>query len=820
MVHRFGDFELDLARRELRRAGVAVHLEPQAFDLLGVLVAKADRVVSNAELLDGVWGHRFLSEANITTRVKEVRAALGDDGRTQHTIRNVRGRGYRFVAPLSTPRGSGLVGREGMVRAVLAGVADAPLVTLTGPGGVGKSSLARAVAAAASDGRFADGVHLVELAPLTDGRQVLPTLARVLDVVLDPERPERAMRPIGQLDALVVLDNCEHVVDDAAALIDRLVGSAGPLRVVATSQVRLGLSGEQVIALEPLGADDALTLFVDRVRAVQPGWAIDTVGRERVLDLLDRLDRLPLTIEIAAARLSSMSFDELAASLDGTMPLTRMTHRSPSPRHRSLEAMARWSAGLLDDGALGALVELSVFAGAFDASDAAAVVASGEVAPALAELTDRSLLVADHRGPRSRYQLLSTVRAVASGWAESTGVAEPARHRHARHVALIAADIDRRLRTPGEAAARMRLDAALPEVRAAHRWARANDVALASELNGSLHLAAYWTFWNEPADWSRALLEAESAGLPARLAGARLAAAGAAANRGDLAEVRSLVGSLADDADVDPRWRAAAAELLSDAAIYAGDLAESQRLCAVLRQIAAALDDRHAVTLAAVNDALALVYGGRAGEAVDPGVVLDLSTLAPSDRAWVAFTRGEIHAELADGEAVAAFDEAIVLARAARNPFVVSVAQLSLATEHGRHGRYDDALAVYATCLRDYVRHGNYVHAVTSLRNLVSVLVATGDDEAAAVLGAAATRGDLRRSYGAESAQLADVLDRVARRVGAGRFDGWSAVGRGFELDGAVRWAADRLTARTVDPQTILRRSPSGPVARVVPSDP
>jgi DNA-binding winged helix-turn-helix (wHTH) protein len=170
-VYRFGECELDVAARELRRAGAPVHLEPQALDLLAHLLEHRDRVVSKVELLDGVWGHRFVSEANLTTRVKEVRRAVGDDGTRQAVIRNVRGRGYRFVAAVEAGATGApgiharLIGRSGELRAIVDLLERTPLVTILGPGGVGKSTLAREVVTDIG-GAYADGHHVVELAAL------------------------------------------------------------------------------------------------------------------------------------------------------------------------------------------------------------------------------------------------------------------------------------------------------------------------------------------------------------------------------------------------------------------------------------------------------------------------------------------------------------------------------------------------------------------------------------------------------------------------------------------------------------------------------
>ncbi|MGB8858122.1 MAG: winged helix-turn-helix domain-containing protein, partial [Ilumatobacteraceae bacterium] len=227
-MYRFNDVEIDPAGREIRRRGVAVHLEPQAFDLLVLLIEHRDRVLAKTDLLDGVWGHRFLSEANLTTRVKEARRAVGDDGASQHTIRNARGRGYRFVARLADDGTAqlavpvGLVGREADYARATAALRSQPLVTLLGPGGAGKTALARAILSDARVGG-ADGGHFVDLSALEPGADVLPAVALALSISLDAARPATAVSAIARLDALVVLDNCEHVVDSAADLIERLL---------------------------------------------------------------------------------------------------------------------------------------------------------------------------------------------------------------------------------------------------------------------------------------------------------------------------------------------------------------------------------------------------------------------------------------------------------------------------------------------------------------------------------------------------------------------------------------------------------------------
>lgn len=796
---RFGEVEVDVPRRELRRAGKIVHLEPQAFDLLVTLVENRDRVLSKIELLDGVWGHRFVSEASLTTRIKEIRRAVGDDGAQQHTIKNVRGRGYRFVADLqvANPRATtrapvGLIGRDDEIAAVVAALADWQIVTLTGPGGVGKSTLARAAADRAARS-YADGVRLVELATLDGGEQVLPDVARALDIVLAGNRPDSAVRAIAEIDVLLLLDNCEHVVDDVAALLDQVMAIGGArVRVLATSQVRLGLSVEQLFNVHPLTSEQAVELFTVRALAVRPSWDVDQATPSRVATLLAGLDHLPLTIEMAAARLGSMTFDELELAIGEGMPIP-VTHRSPARRHRSLDSLVTWSAELLDASLRRTLTEFSVFAGAVVPADAAAVIAPDRPAVIfdLASLAERSLLVAEIDGPTTRYRMLATVRAVAGRWLDESLASDAVRRRHAEHFADVTRVVDRQIRSRDEVEGRRLLDSIVAEVRVAHRWAQRHEPEVASRMSGALHLAAYSTFWSEPAEWSRSLLALHPDAPSDTLYGARLVVAAAATNRGDLGEARAA--ATAAVAAQDPTVRLTALEILSDVAIYAGRLSDAALVTEQLRTLGEELGDAHAVAIAAVDAALGLAYGGEAAQALARLDGVDLDAMSPSDRGWIMYARGEALSAGAGPGATTAFIAAIELARTIGNPFVTSVARMSLAAEYARDGHFRQALDAYAACLQEYVRHGNFVHAITTLRNLVEVLVAVGDDHAAAMLAAATSSEQLRPSYGPEVVRLSTVVAGIEQRVGASCFSEWTDEGRVLDLPGAVQMAADLI---------------------------
>jgi len=804
-VYRFGAFDLDVDGRDLRRAGESVHLEPQAFVLLSHLIAHRDRVVDKIELLDGVWGHSFLSDANLTTRIKEIRRALGDDGRQQHTIMNTRGRGYRFVATVSQDETGDasrvssvhrLIGRNADLVAVLAAVSRSRLVTLTGAGGVGKSTLAIA-AAGELDGRYPDGIHLIELVTVASGEHVLPAVARALDIVLDSHRPDDAVHSIARLDALVILDNCEHVIDEVSHLVERVLRTTGArLHVLATSQVRLGLSDEIVVFVAPLTIEQASQLFRARARAAVPSWDPDAVGADRIDRLISSLDRLPLTIEMAAGRIASMTFDDLDRAIAKRLPLLQMSHRTPAHRHRSLDSLVTWSAELLDAHDREIFTQFSVFAGPVTAADAGAVLvpdAPDSAAFDLAGLAERSLLDADRSRTETRYSMFTTVRTVAEHWFDESGSAGQVRRRHAEHVAEVLRSIDDQLRTPHEAVGRRRSDEFVAETRAAHQWAQRNDPQLASMMSGALFHVAYSSLWLEPAEWSRVLLAGNPEQADERLPGASLMAAAAAAHRGELTFARERADAVA--AVVEGRMRATAIELLADVALYEGDLEGAARAAVELQRLGDQLGDSHAAAFGVVDAALARVYGGDAPGALDQLARVDLPELAPTDQAWLSYTRGDALSAIGDTGAAGEFHDAIELGKTVGNRFVISVSRTALAIELVRVGEIDLALEAFHDSLYDYLRHGNFTHAVTAIRNLIGLLARVGDDRAATLLAGAMADERLRVSYGAEAEHISDVIDQIAQRVGSSQFAAWFAEGQRLDPDGTVRLAVELVAA-------------------------
>jgi predicted ATPase len=336
------------------------------------------------------------------------------------------------------------IGRDTERDTVLAALADGRLVTLQGPGGVGKTRLAALVSDVAGPS-FPSGGAFVDLVPVRDG-YVAQAVAAALDVTERAQQPleDAIAERLGDGRHLLILDNCEHVIDSAAALVERLLSVCRGTRIVVTSRERLGISGERIVQLAPLplGAD-AEALFVDRAGAADPEFAADPAT---VAEICARLDGMPLAIELAAARSMALGTSGVLAALDDTLRLLG-GGRGVDERHRSLRAVIGWSYDLLDDEERRLFRRLAVFAGAFDLDATTAVAGTGDrgmVADLLGRLVDKSL-VAHQRDTLSSWRLLETMRAFAAEQLQREAESGEARHRHLLWAAGCAVDLESRI---------------------------------------------------------------------------------------------------------------------------------------------------------------------------------------------------------------------------------------------------------------------------------------------------------------------------------------------------------------------------------------
>jgi predicted ATPase/class 3 adenylate cyclase/DNA-binding CsgD family transcriptional regulator len=384
------------------------------------------------------------------------------------------------------------VGRDAQLTQLRGLLTENRVVTLTGAGGVGKTRLAIQVAAQMASG-FGDGVWYVDLAPLTDPELVPVTVARALGL---PDQPGRStmdslLRFVRDRQLLVVLDNCEHLLDASAELVVALLGAAPGLTLLATSREAIGVAGEVSWRVPSLSLDgEAIELFTDRARHARPGFAVSDDNAAAVGEICARLDGVPLAIELAAARVRALSLAEILDSLHDRFRLLTGGARTAVRRQQTLRASVDWSHALLTEPERVLFRWLAVFLGGFDL-DAAQAVGGGDmqrfqVLDLLSLLVDKSLVVANNAGGRTRYRLLETVRQYAAEKLGESGEADAVRARHRDHYTEIAAALD----TPAHAGHERYIGHAETEIdnlRAAFAWSRENsDVELALALASSL----------------------------------------------------------------------------------------------------------------------------------------------------------------------------------------------------------------------------------------------------------------------------------------------------------------------------------------------
>jgi predicted ATPase/DNA-binding SARP family transcriptional activator len=682
-----------------------------------------------------------------------------------------------------------LVGRDSLVAELIAMVDAHRMITLIGPGGVGKTRLLGELGQRLCTARPERPVVMCELATATE-ESAVDVVAAALGIDGRPGvgLADRVAAVLADTEIVLLLDNCEHVLDPVAHLVERLLGACPGVSMVATSRERLRAPGEQLHAVPTLPtvgppAQDAaaVQLFIERARAAAPGFAADPAERVVIAGIVARLDGLPLAIELAAARLHTLDLAEVAAGLDHRLTLLSTGYRT-STRHGSLSAAVSWSYDLLDGSLQRTFADLSVFAGPFTVADAAAVgeLDAATAVAALDQLVERSLVM---RAPDRRYVLLETLRAFADERLVAEGRADAAAARHARHYLEWVEDADRRLADPRGADVLGEIDAALPELRSAVGWLLDHQqVRLAGRMVKALFDYGFLRLRPDVLAWADRVIEADPDDR-SPLAAVVWAGSGYAAWLGGDVDEAGARGARAFRISQRGELPPQVATICGSYDLFQGRLDEAAAWFRRARD--AAGPARGQRTIAGCTELLALAYAGDRSAADDAAAAL-LAEVGETRSAYAAYawyTAGEADLALDPERARARFDRALELAEETRASFIAGVAGASRASIDARLGDPSAAADDYRRLINHWRHAGVWSTQWTMLRSVAGLLARLGRPrEAAALAGAVRATRSGHRIFGADEAALDELESRLRGVLGDEVYE--AALAEGAELDG------------------------------------
>lgn len=535
LVYQTGSWEIDPDRRELRIRGALAPIGSRAFEIIEKLAESAGQLVTKDALMAHVWPGITVEENTLQVHIAAIRKALGPD---RGMLKTASGRGYRLLGgwrvrqtDATNPRtvskravasegpstnlparNAGLIGRDDASKLLRDRLSAYRVVTLIGSGGIGKTSLATEVARSVL-GDFADGAWLVDLAAFQDPKLVASAVAGTLALKLSSEMisPEAVARAIGSSERLLVLDNCEHVVEAAAQFAEAVVQYCPNVTVLATSREMLWITGECVYRVPPLEIPStdkeepgrllergSVRLFVARTQALDIDFLPSEENAQSIAAICRHLDGIPLAIELAAARAATLGVRQVAAGLSDRFTLLTSRRRTALGRHQTLRASLDWSYKLLSQQEQHLLRQLAIFAGDFSFEAVLAVTKTAkanlnDVSDNLANLVSKSLVNFDGATTADRWRLLETIRAYALNELRETGEYSATVRRHAEYFRDLIVSLSAGSKVQLSAQNVARCSRELDDVRAALDWSfsPAGDTTIGAALTAAF--APIWT---------------------------------------------------------------------------------------------------------------------------------------------------------------------------------------------------------------------------------------------------------------------------------------------------------------------------------------
>jgi predicted ATPase/class 3 adenylate cyclase/DNA-binding CsgD family transcriptional regulator len=716
---------------------------------------------------------------------------------------------------------SSLVGREDLVRDVAEQVRSTRLVTLSGVAGVGKTRLALEVGAELW-GEFPEGAWMVELAGVADAASVPAAIATVLGITPQGDTPllDVVSEVLSGRRLLLVIDNCEHVLAAVASAVGAILARSESVRLLATSREHLQVNGEATLAVQPLPLDggatsDAVTLFVDRARTVRPDFGLrDPETAAAVMKICETLDGLPLGIELAAARMAAMSAVEVRERLSDRFRLLKVATEGPQRQH-TLRHAVDWSYTLLSTNEQRLLRAASVFAGGFDLAGICAVVGDSddvEVLGHLDSLVRKSLVVADHAAPHTRYSMYETIRQFAEDrLAEAAGQDRP-RDRHATHFARTAAARWEHWNGPGWRDAVDWVETELDNLRSGFRWsANQGDLEVATDIAAHAALMGFSVQLFETIAWAEELLEVAAAAQVRRLPRLYTAAGLACfAGRAEAARANAhRAAELEDDARYDACEPGYATFIEALGQVYCGDL---DRYVELTGAVATRYGRERGYGLAAYVDGLQ--SAGR----IDDALALTEESVAAARELgnpyWISYALWIAGLALSKSDArraLAAWDEGVAFVREHRVHFFDGFLARDAGRLHSSDGEPAAALALFDEAIAAFHRAGNVPQLIITVASVPPLFERLDRLAPAATLLGAMSRQPASFHHVPE---LSDLGDRLAEKLGKSRLRELTSEGAELDLNDAANYARQQIGAARRDPLPAARQAHPGGLSR------